>query len=66
MRLPHYRTWNMLRNSGNGKNEKYTLQDLDYVKETLKIGKGHKHNLTTTIPKNTQKRKKLEIHSREN
>ena len=40
MRPTHYRTWNMLRNRVNVKNEKYTLQDLDYGKETLKSGKG--------------------------
>ena len=39
MRLTHCKTQNMARNSENVKNEKYTLQDLDYGKKIQKPGK---------------------------
>ena len=39
MRSTHSRNWNMAKKMKNVKNEKYTLQDLDYGEKTEKRGK---------------------------
>ena len=39
MRNGHFRTWDMARNTENVKNEKCTLQDLEYVEKIEKRGK---------------------------
>ena len=43
----------------NMKNEKYTLQDLEYGEKTEKRGKmGHKHCITWNMARNSEKHEK--------
>ena len=45
MRHKHCRTWNMARTLKNVKNEKCTLQDLDYGEKTEKRGKRDRNTI---------------------
>ena len=52
-------TWNMTRNTENVKNEKYTLQELEYGKKTNKEENCEKHLVGPGLQRENLKMKKM-------
>ena len=62
MRNEHFRTWIMARNTENAKNEKCTLQDLDFEEKTSKFEKQEQHPVRPGIWQK-EKRGKAKMHT---